>query len=294
MPQIEINIFYFYNAAKKHFKLFVILNLVVIAIALCVAFLLPIQYSSKVYYYPLSEEATDPRNYDDKVDLYDETDHSSRFIVFGQSRTMKDILIKKFNLYKRYDIDTTNMGMANFLTLLKIDDFVTIKKDENGAICITVFDRDKDTCAMIANEILSETNKTFKRITHERNTTIYNVHKRNFDNISIYITELNDSLTNMKKSGKFSALQMSGVEGQIKSQMESYSTAKVKFQNLQVFINYNMETIQVIEWAQPALMKSKPKRTYILIISTILGFILLSCGFATVQFIKDKQIIEKL
>lgn len=265
-----------------------------IAIAFAFAFLLPIQYSSKVYYYPLSEEATDPRNYDDKVDLYDETDHSSRFIVFGQSRTMKDILIKKFNLYKRYDIDTSNIGMANYLTLMKIDELVRIKKDENGAICITVYDRDKDTCAMIANQILAETNKTFKKITNERNTVIYNVHKDNFENISKYITELNDSLVAMKKSGKYTPLQLASIEGQIKSQMESYSTAKVKFQNLQVFINYNMETIQIIEWAQPALMRSKPKRTYILVISSVLGFMLLSCGFALVQFVKDKEILEKL
>lgn len=294
MPQIEINIFYFYNAVKKHFKLFVILNLFVIAVAIAVAFLLPIQYSSKVYYYPLSEEATDPRNYDDKVDLFDETDHASRFIVFGQSATMKQILIKKFDLYKKYDIDTTNIGMANFLTFLKIDEFVTIKKDENGAICVTVFDQDKDTCAMMANEILHQTNQAFKRITRERNMVIYEVHKNYFKNIEKYVGELKDSLSKMQKSGKFSSLEIAGVEGQLKSQMEAYSTAKVKFQNLQIFIDYNMETVQVIEWAQPALMKSKPKRTYILAISTLLGFILLSCGFALVQFVKDKEILKKL
>ena len=82
------------------------------------------------------------------------------FIVILQSRSMKDSLIKKFDLMDVYEIEDSSMHVAREL----LDNNMEINFEEEGNYLITIYDQDPGRASRMANETVSLANDIARNI----------------------------------------------------------------------------------------------------------------------------------
>lgn len=82
------------------------------------------------------------------------------FIVILESRTVKDSIIKKYNLAEKYDIDDTLMTEIR----KEFDDNLDITYESDGNYLITILDKDKECAKDMVNDYLDITNGLAKKI----------------------------------------------------------------------------------------------------------------------------------
>ncbi len=277
MQQIEINLFQFYKSVIKRPKTFAISTLIIIASTIIYAILLPIEYNSKVIFYCLREEEADPKLFDHLLPV-DYRDNAEKFMAFGQSRQIKEVISKKYNLINRYDLDTTlNRNILKDMLFKQIDKNILFQRAPNGGIEISVFDKDKDTVALIANDVAQLINDNFASIIQKRNLIIRETHQKRLSAIKSGVDEILTHITALekdKKSNKYLDLLQ-----KLKIENQNYALQKLKCDQFEIFVNTKINTIEILENAQPALKKAKPKRSIIVIIGTFLGVLLWIIGF---------------
>lgn len=82
------------------------------------------------------------------------------FIVILQSRSMKDSLIKKFDLMEVYEIEDSSMHVAREI----LDNNMEINFEEEGNYLITIYDENPQRASRMANETVSLANVIARNI----------------------------------------------------------------------------------------------------------------------------------
>jgi capsular polysaccharide biosynthesis protein len=121
-----------------------------------IAFVVAIVFSSETFITPLyeSEAIVYPSGLNTKSDE-SETEQMLQWLT---SRDIKDSLIKKYDLIKRYEIDTSKKG--HYQNLIKeFNKHVSISRNKYEAVIISVEDKDSDTAFLLVNDVMNEYDK---------------------------------------------------------------------------------------------------------------------------------------
>ncbi|MEO5571862.1 MAG: hypothetical protein ABIT08_13285 [Bacteroidia bacterium] len=189
----------------------------------------------------------------------------NRIFKFAYSSEMMDHLIKKFNLYKYYQIDPTQT-FAYEKVISTLSNRIHLHKSEPTTIVITVTDRDRFQAASIANEIalmLNTINENYLKKQLKRKVALYegiylNVTKEldQHENQMIKILDSYKSIINTleKNKGDVESMKYALIDltTSLKSKREELIKVKQTYALLlETFNKEHLETITIINTALP-------------------------------------------
>jgi hypothetical protein len=274
----------------------------------------------------VSQILINERNPNERLDIkaYAIEEETEQMMQILNSREIKDVLIKKYDLVNYYGIKTNKKAWKAKL-YESIDGFVKITRTNYGAISITVADWDPERAALMANDIASELDTLKNRIERERALSACKALEKLISESELQRKIVADSLIRIAQSGVFTyefqaerviqqyaiALAQGNTSGVQRLQKEleklekwgpiafalrqeqlylseQVAIAKIRLMAAQMDLSGAMPVKFVIEKAVATDKKSYPKKIIISIVSTIGTFILILMTLLFVDKIKSE------
>ena len=241
---------------------------------------------------------------------FGEEEQTEQMLQVLQSDQIKNRIINKYDLMNHYEIDS---GYKYKYTLLnkKIKKYIKFKRTKYMSIVIEVLDRDPVTAANIANDISNLVDSTMNRIQRDRALIAFQMVEKEYLDIVNNIRKMEDSLNVLRSLGIYeyesqSEVITTGYADAIndndqramrlfEAQLNLLATYGGSYMSLRDFIIYEkrnfadmkqkyaeakVETEQtlpqkyIVDSAVPAERKTYPKRSLIVMQSTLSAFVL--------------------
>lgn len=147
---------------KKWGKTLIIVIITTAIISSIISFIIPEKFKSTAIVYPAN------------ITPFSTETETEQMLQILHSMDIKASLIKKFDLFKHYNIDPKN-SHAQTAMLNNLDANITITKTQYESVMIEVMDKNKDTACYIANSILDFYNKKNKQLHKEKSIERLNI-----------------------------------------------------------------------------------------------------------------------
>ena len=266
-------------------------------------------------------------SYNERLDMkaYADDEETEQMMEILNSREIKDILIDKFDLYNHYGLgEGVSYRQTKMYKYLKGN--IEVKRTQYGAIAVSVVDKDPQVAADMANEILVLLDSVKNRIDHERTIASYNLLKRQLEIVDAEVQRIDDSVQVLMQNGVFdfksqservmqqyatavaqgNTAGMKRLEDELKKMAtwgprsltlyeeqayfrEYQSVVKIKMMNAIVDMDTEIPVKFVIERAIPVDKKTYPKKSLIVLLSTVSAFILAVLVLLTIDKIKSSR-----
>lgn len=267
-----------------------LLTLAAALLSVIISFLLPEQFQSKGIFIPnnpymmdagslfRSEASADP------VYLFGGKNDIDRFLTLGESRALYSDIIKKFDLYRHYKIDTTDV-LKDYYVSESLRSHFTMTKTSAGMIEIDVIDKDKHLAANMANEIMYRLDSLNKKVVMEKKYDVAKIYEVRLKERYDYMKQMNDSLYRTVLRNPKDSIAVSTLKMLTKYATGEYNRMYVINDQHQTSLHQNYSTIYIIEEAVPALRRAKPVRWIIVTSATLVAFVVGILGaFAIERF----------
>ena len=164
--------------------------------------------------------------------------------------------------------------------ILELDELITVKEEISGLITVTVLMEDPNLASDIANYI-AEYVKNFISFEQKREATRNRMFvEKQMKESKIQTEKSEDTLTEFKKAHPLRldtpSLEMmrDRLESTIEENRAVYITLRQQFEIAKIDEAKEKLLINILDTAEPAVKKAKPKRTLIVILSLLAGFII--------------------
>ena len=281
----------------------IIVGLISLLSSSIISFMIEEKFESTAALYPTKTSSVSiSRNIseDQSISKFGEDEEAEQMLQILESSSVRIKVTEKFNLLEHYDIDL-NSKFKNTKLKEEYLENINFKRNNNGAVLITVLDKNPDTAALIANEITSLFDKIKNDIIHERAIKDFIIKKNKLKKITSQIQDLKDTLSKLSLLGvvrndsyraltegfvnaKDSKIKKSFKEKmdmtekygsvlmslQIKFQLfsERHHTLEISYEQALTNINSNISHKFIVEKAYPSEKKAYPIRWLIVIMST--------------------------
>jgi len=289
-----------------------------------VSLLMDEKFESTVTLYPaktssvtFSEVITE----DQSVSKFGENEEAEQMLQILESSSIRSKIIDKFNLLKHYEIDLESKYINTDLTKTYLEN-INFRRNNNGAVLITVLDKSPDTAALIANEIALLFDNTKNAMIHERALTDFKIKKEKLDKITAQMQTLRDTMSKLSSLGVVTDAYRALTEGYVNSKdfeikksfktkmtmTEKYGSLLKSFQVKVEFLSERLATMEtsyeqaesdatsylshkfIVEKAYPAEKKAYPIRWLIVVLSTFSSVLLAIVGILVknqIELLKD-------
>ena len=281
----------------------IIVGLISLLSSSIISFMIEEKFESTAALYPTKTSSVSiSRNIseDQSISKFGEDEEAEQMLQILESSSVRIKVTEKFNLLEHYDIDL-NSKFKNTKLKEEYLENINFKRNNNGAVLITVLDKNPDTAALIANEITSLFDKIKNDMIHERAREDFIIKKNKLKKITSQIQDLKDTLSKLsllgvvrndsyraltegfvnakdskiKKSFK-KKMDMTEKYGsvlmslQIKFQLfsERHHTLEISYEQALTNVNSNISHKFIVEKAYPSEKKAYPIRWLIVIMST--------------------------
>ena len=268
------------------------------------------------------------QNYNERLEIkaLATVDETEQMLPFLNSVAIKDSLIEKYKLAEYYNINVNKKGGMTKL-YKTITNNLTIKRTDYGAISVSVSDWDPQRAYEMTLDVIRWLDTIKNAVEYERAQAACTILQNQMDSIEREIANINDSIRALMAHGVFDVkLQSERLTQQyaiaaaqgntaamqriIKEQdtLAKYGAQLISYQDLEYnFSKYHalckqkmmdakmdMTTIMpvkfVIDKPFPADKKFYPKKSIIVIISTLCAFILTLIVLLTIEKIENKPV----
>ena len=309
MTSSEHNSYDLISFLWKNRKPLIVVGIIAFLSSAIVSLLIEEKFESTVTLYPtktssvtFNENITE----DQSVSKFGEDEEAEQMLQILESSSIREKIITKYNLMIHYDIDLDSKYLNTALTKTYTEN-INFKRNNNGAVLISVLDKSPDTAALIANDIASLFDSIKNSMIHERAKTDFVIKKQKLNKIKGQMQSLRDTMTSLSSMGvviddAYRALTEGYVNAKdpemkksFKTKMnmtEKYGSILKSFQIKAGFLSKrlaNMETTYeqaesdansylshkfVVEKAYPAEKKAYPIRWLIVVLSTFSSLLL--------------------
>lgn len=213
-----LNVFQEIYKWKKHI---IISVLIVGIITTIICLFLPNYYKASTTFYAASPTLANPTalGYDDNIRyIYGGSEDLDRLFSIVNSNELQSYLIKKFDLFKRYEVDSTTSEGRHLMGLMFKENYKTLST-KYEAIELSVEDKDPIIAAQIANEARNYANMISQRLIKETQVT------------NIKSVEKNITLQEAKVSALADTIQLKKSKSKVIDpyfQSETYSTEVIR------------------------------------------------------------------
>ena len=281
----------------------IIVGLISLLSSSIISFMIEEKFESTAALYPTKTSSVSiSRNIseDQSISKFGEDEEAEQMLQILESSSVRIKVTEKFNLLEHYDIDL-NSKFKNTKLKEEYLENINFKRNNNGAVLITVLDKDPDTAALIANEITSLFDNIKNDMIHERAREDFIIKKNKLKKITSQIQDLKDTLSKLSLLGvvrndsyraltegfvnaKDSKIKKSFKEKmdmtekygsvlmslQIKFQLfsERHHTLEISYEQALTNVNSNISHKFIVEKAYPSEKKAYPIRWLIVVMST--------------------------
>ena len=268
------------------------------------------------------------QNYNERLEIkaLATVDETEQMLPFLNSVAIKDSLIEKYGLATYYNIDLNKKGGKTKL-YKTITNNMTIKRTDYGAISLSVCDWDPQRAYEMTLDVVRWLDTIKNAVEHERALAAYTILQNQMDSIEREITAVNDTIRAIMAHGVFDVkLQSERLTQQYAiaaaqgntaamqriqreqdtlakygSQLTSYQDLEYNFSKYHALCKQkmmdakmDMTTIMpvkfVIDKPFPADKKFYPKKSLIVVISTLCAFILTLVVLLMIERIENKPV----
>lgn len=285
-------------------KLIGILTSIGAVASLIISFFITPLYLSTAVVFPAATSTvsfSEQRNAKASSMDFGEEEQAEQLVQILQSSKIRDKIVHQFDLMKHYDIKSTDAN-KNYLLGIAYSDHISFTRTRYGSIQIDVLDKDPKLAASIANKIVDLIDTVKNEMVKERTLPAYEINKRKKDlimqDLHIIMTKL-DSLSSLgvvtsegranlfqayneakgKEDKKFFKKQIEvnlkhGAEFDGLSMLRDEKMVKIAefeaaYEQAESDANTNFNHKFVVEKAVVADKKEKPKKSIIIIVSTL-------------------------
>lgn len=296
--------------------------LIVCSVAVAGAFILtdphimPPYYKSRCIIYPANPELTSAQNLfstNTESTLFGASNDADRILQIGESTPIELYIVHKFHLYQHYKIDSAKETYPQDAVLKEFEDNYSVKRNERGAIEITVEDEDKQLAADMANAATDELDQIYKDVINGNKEKILGIYQQKINDNQNKIKLLTDSILALKtKYNFFDGINKMGsnlnitsndsfqkayeeikmLEAQEQFTIKDLNNSLTDYSQYGASINKNVPSIYIIERAQPAERKSRPLRMLSALGALLISFLLTVICLAVIT--KYKSIKDQL
>jgi tyrosine-protein kinase Etk/Wzc len=240
---------------------------------------------------------------------FGEEEESEQLLQVLNSNQIRDRVIEKYNLMDHYDINKSHKYKLTEL-YKAYNANIKFRRTKYLSVVISVMDKDPEIAANIANDIANLVDTIMNKIILERASVGLRLVKEQLDNLHGQIRVFEDSLTVLNKLGINHyeaqserlieaygyALKDGNIEGARRLQKElqnlsEYGSAYVSIRDQLIYYKQQLYLLNmkyaearveaeqalphkyVVDYAYPAEKKSYPKKSIIVLTSTIAAFI---------------------
>ena len=246
---------------------------------------------------------------------------SEQLMQVLNSEAIKGSIIRKFDLYKHYDIDTTSK-FAKTKLQNAIKSNIKFRRTEFMSVVIEVLDTGPAMAANIANEIASQVDTVMNAMQKERARKALAIVEKEYLDLEKDMRNMEDSLTFLMKTGvmdyesqaqvfndayakaladgkpvrslenKLAVLAKYGsayvsLRNLLKSETERLSLVRQKYMEARVDAEQNLPYKYIVDKAYESEKKAYPKRSLIVLVSSLSAFFLALLAFVIKDSIKS-------
>ncbi len=169
-----------------------------------IVLLLPNYYNSSALLYPanlrIASRGALFGNADETLDIFGKSADLNRIMMVAESDEIVQYLNKKYNLYERYDIDSTHAKAFHYVKLNFLTHY-NVRKNEKDALEISLEDKDpKDAYEMLWSTI-GKVDELVRRMTKRNEEIIMDAYRKRIDVKQENYNRASDSL--MRTREKF-------------------------------------------------------------------------------------------
>jgi capsular polysaccharide biosynthesis protein len=257
---------------------------------------------------------------------FGEVEEAERLLQVLQSDQVRQHIIEKFNLMQHYEIDTTKNKYPYTTLNNKFKGNVKIHRTEFSSIQIEVLDEDPQMAADIANDISAFVDSVFFNIKKGRAKEAYSIVERECNISKITIESMSDSLKAIRMLGiqdyetqaealnkayadalsanntnaikvienKMNIMAKYGgiyveLSDKLEWEIERFSLLKTKLAAAKVNLENTMSNVFIVDKATKSERKAIPKRSIIVIMSTLSTFALALLILLVIDNIKARS-----
>ncbi|HON53007.1 MAG TPA: Wzz/FepE/Etk N-terminal domain-containing protein [Bacteroidales bacterium] len=332
---METNERYSFNSNDLLYKIYtyrkplLIITSLGFIISLIVSLFITPLYKSNVIVFPapstsISQSLITTINSYKKESVFGEVEEVEQILQVLNSDELRSKIIKKYDLWKHYKIDSAKVKYPLDKMLKKFQDRINFKRTEFMAVEIEVYDPNPDTAAMIANDICMLIDTVMNRMEKERAIEAFQIVKYEYDSKVAQLNKLEDSLQFIMQKGVFDfesqsevlnkayadAILANNTRGaqELKKQLDTLAKYGSAYISLRDFLYYEKEQLSllngrykeakvdaeqilthfyVVNKAFKSDKKAKPKRIIIVTVSTLSTFALAFVLLIFVELLQD-------
>lgn len=247
---------------------------------------------------------------------------TERMLQILNSSKIKDYIIRKYDLMNHYEIDTASPYPYTQLNN-KFKSNITFRRTEFMSIEISVLDTDPQTAADIANDIAAYIDSIFHEIQHERALEAFHIVENEYLASQRDVESISDSLQKIRNLGildyesqvvslseAYATTLASGNESaakeirdqmnilsryggifvelskKLENEIERAGQLKDKYAAYKINIDQTIPQVYIVDHAEKAERKAVPKRSLIVIISTLSVFALTLLLLLVIDYFK--------
>jgi capsular polysaccharide biosynthesis protein len=278
--------------------------------------IMPPYYKSECIVYPASPELTSAQNLfspTTQATMFGLSADADRILQIAEATPIQLYMVHKFHLFQHYNIDSAKETYPRYAVLKEFEDNYSVRRNERGAIEISIEDQDKQLAADMANAATDEIDEMYKDVVNGNKEKILGIYQQKLNDNQNKIKMLTDSILDLKNRYNFSEginrmgsnLNTAGndsvqkayeeikmMEAEEQFTIKDLNSSLTDYYEYAASINKDVPSIYIIERAEPAERKSRPLRIISALGALIVSFLLTVVCLAVIT--KYKSIKDQL
>jgi hypothetical protein len=273
------------NFFIRHFRKFVIAGIVAAILSTVISLLIRPLYESAVILYPSSNitEATSLLGEtESRTALFGDDDATEKLIQVINSAQVREYLKEKYNLMQHYNIKPGEK-YPNTLMKAKMDKYMRCTRTDYGSVKIRVRDRDRVYACNMANDMAARADTIFNNLQREAAMVTLDEISRLYDIQKRLVRQYEDSLMNLSSAAALRLYSTFEMENDYLGLMRG------RFLEAQALSRQTLPYILVVDRAVVAEKKVFPKRSVMVLLSTVSVLLLLAMVLFIAEGVKLRR-----
>ncbi len=245
-----------------------------------VSLLLPEYFTSRATFIPANPHLMDRGNVfgekggDETVYLFGGPNDVNRLMSLTESRSVEDYLVDKFKLYEHYDIDTADV-QREYWVKEELRSHIQLIRTPEGMLQVVVTDKDPHFAAIVANDIVSRLDTLNHRIVTEKKRNLESLYEREAAGKRREFDVIKDSLLRTVRDNPKDTVMAKILKDVLKNTLGDYTYMKTIYEQHKSSLHQDFSTIYSLEEARPAVKRSSPVRSRIVITATLVALLVM-------------------
>lgn len=188
----------------------------------------------------------------------------SRIMAIMESKDVTDVIIKEFNLYQKYNIDTTDKKAYSKVNRY-LQGYTNIVRTDKNMVEVSVEDQDPNVAAKMANRYAELANEKGSQIFKADIIRHAEVYKKKYEEKYKEIKRIRDSINTIENSKKGDLGDKLYLQKILESETNILGQIKNAYEVAQISAEQKINVLSIVETARPDFKPVRPKRLLIVL-----------------------------